>query len=410
MDESKLPEGWEVKKLGDVCDIKPQKKRAKEKLADHDLVSFFPMADLHEFNHCISPKQEKQLKDVYKGYVYFEDNDVLLAKITPCFENGKLGIAKNLKNGIGFGSSEYMVFRPKDDITSEYIYYFLSLDNIRKTGKNRMTGAVGHKRIPVEYVSNQLLLIPPLPEQMRIVSILDKVFAEIEKAKSNAQQNLKNAKELFESYLQGVFGTSTSSATGREGWEEKIMGEVYDVRDGTHDSPKYQEKGYPLITSKNLKNGKITYDKVKYISKLDYSNINKRSKVNVNDILFAMIGTIGNAVVIKNEPDYAIKNVALFKINNMQNSQFLKFYLDSKFVIDKMKREAKGTTQKFVGLGYLRNFKIHLPPIEEQKRLVQKLDVLFAETKKMEAVYKQKIADLEELKKSVLQKAFRGEL
>ncbi|MDO8454973.1 MAG: restriction endonuclease subunit S, partial [Sulfurimonas sp.] len=113
----------------------------------------------------------------------------------------------------------------------------------------------------------------------------------------------------------------------REGWEVRKIGDIYDVRDGTHDSPKYIKEGYPLITSKNLKQDNLNYDNVKYISKIDYININKRSKVDIGDILFAMIGTIGNPIVVKNEPDFAIKNVALFKVPTNQNSYFLKYYL-----------------------------------------------------------------------------------
>jgi type I restriction enzyme, S subunit len=114
-------------------------------------------------------------------------------------------------------------------------------------------------------------------------------------------------------------------------WAIKKLGEVYDVRDGTHDSPKYINEGYALITSKNLKNDSLNYDNVNYISEHDYFNINKRSKVDVGDVLFAMIGTIGNPIVIKDEPDFAIKNVALFKVPENQDSYFLKYYLDSSF-------------------------------------------------------------------------------
>src|SRR5690606_32614213 len=133
-----------------------------------------------------------------------------------------------------------------------------------------------------------------------------------------------------------------------------------DVRDGTHDSPKYHETGYALVTSKNLKHGCLDMTKVNYISGTDYININKRSKVGIGDILFAMIGTIGNPVVIKEEPNFAIKNVALFKVPSNQESDFLKYYLDSKMVSEQMILEANGTTQKFVGLNYLRKFKVFI--------------------------------------------------
>ena len=200
-----MKQNWEMKRLGDVCKFKPPKKLAKEKLSEDELVTFLPMTDLKIFNYHVTPIQTKQLKQVYKGYVYFEDNDVLLAKITPCFENGKMGIACNLKNGVGFGSSEYIVLRPSIEVLPEYVYYFLSLEKIRRDGKDKMTGAVGHKRIPIDYISNQKLAIPPTSQQKRIVSILNKAFTAIDKAKANTEQNLKNTKELFDSYLQRVF-------------------------------------------------------------------------------------------------------------------------------------------------------------------------------------------------------------
>ena len=192
----------------------------------------------------------------------------------------------------------------------------------------------------------------------------------------------------------------------KDRWIESTLGEAYDVRDGTHDSPKYQEEGYALITSKNLKNSSITYDRIKFISEYDYININKRSEVNVGDILFAMIGTIGNPVVVKNKPDFAIKNVALFKVPNEQDSDFLKYYLESSYVKEKMQREAKGTTQKFVGLGYLRTFPISLPPLSEQKRIVAILDEAFAGIDTAIANTEKNLANARELFESYLNLVF----
>jgi len=191
-------------------------------------------------------------------------------------------------------------------------------------------------------------------------------------------------------------------------WEMKTIGEVCDVRDGTHDSPKYQDEGYPLITSKNLKNGKIVYNKVKYISENDFKHINKRSKVDIGDILFAMIGTIGNPVVVVNKPNYAIKNVALFKVGELLDSNYLKYYLSSQFVIDKMQREAKGTTQKFVGLGYLRKFSIPLPPLTQQKQILAILDKAFAAIDTAKANAEQNLQNAKELFESYLQNVFEN--
>ncbi len=192
----------------------------------------------------------------------------------------------------------------------------------------------------------------------------------------------------------------------KQGWERKKLGEVYDVRDGTHDSPKYVKEGFALITSKNLKNDSINYDNVNYILNEDYININKRSKVDKKDVLFAMIGTIGNPVVVENEPDFAIKNVALFKVPKDQDSYFLKYYLDSGTVIEKMSKDAKGATQKFVGLGYLRNFPIPLPPLPEQQRIVAILDEAFASIAKAKANAQRNLENATELFECYLQRVF----
>ena len=190
------------------------------------------------------------------------------------------------------------------------------------------------------------------------------------------------------------------------GWTEKELGEVYDVRDGTHDSPKFQDKGFPLITSKNLKSGDLNFEKVKYISQSDYDAINKRSAVHKGDVLFAMIGTIGNPIVVETEPTFAIKNVALFKTPDNQDSSFLKYYLKSNFVKEKMSSEAKGTTQKFVGLGYLRKFPIRVPPLPEQKRIVAILDEAFAGIDAAVANTEKNLANARELFESYLNGVF----
>ena len=199
------PKGWEVKRLGDVCEIKPPKSEARNKLKETDIVSFAPMEDLGINQKFLNATKERTLKEVGGSYTYFANDDVLLAKITPCFENGKLGIAKNLKNGIGFGSSEYLVFRTNKNLFPEYLYYFLFRPQFIEEGAKSMTGAVGHKRVSKEFIENCIISFPPIPEQKHIVAILDEAFESITKAKENAEKNLNNAKEIFESYLQSVF-------------------------------------------------------------------------------------------------------------------------------------------------------------------------------------------------------------
>jgi type I restriction enzyme S subunit len=192
----------------------------------------------------------------------------------------------------------------------------------------------------------------------------------------------------------------------KAGWEIKTLGEVYDVRDGTHDSPKYVEIGYPLITSKNLKYKGLSFDNVQYIAEEDYKKINARSAVHKGDVLFAMIGTIGNPTIVEIEPSFAIKNVALFKVPQVHSSGFLKYYLETEEVVSKMVSEAKGTTQKFVGLGYLRNFPIKIPALTEQQRIVAILDQAFEGIAKARANAEQNLQNARALFESHLQSVF----
>jgi type I restriction enzyme S subunit len=294
--QAQLPEGWEIKKLGEICEIKPPKKEARQKLDDNDVVSFLPMEDLGVLERTVNAIKKRSLKEVSGSYTYFADNDVLLAKITPCFENGKLGIARNLINGIGFGSSEYIVFRSNGDVSEEYLFYFLSQEIFREEGRKNMTGAVGHKRVSKEFVENYEIPLPPLPEQQRIVSILDECFAAIDKAKANAEQNLKNVKELFESYLQGVFEKKGV------GWKDKTLGEVCNVIGGGTPSKansKYYDGDIYWATVRDMK-GEVISDTEHKITKEAVKNSSTNIIPKGNVVIATRVG-LGKVCLIEND-------------------------------------------------------------------------------------------------------------
>lgn len=174
-----------------------------------------------------------------------------------------------------------------------------------------------------------------------------------------------------------------------DGWRVEKLGEAFIVKDGTHDSPKYviNDTTYPLITSKNIKDGKLSLEDCNYISKDDFDNINQRSIVHKNDIIMPMIGTIGNPLLILEEPHFAIKNVALFKPKN-ENPKFLLHYLKSNFMKQTFLMDSKGGTQKFVSLTYLRNLQIPIPPLPQQEKIVKVLDISSALIEKQKELIK----------------------
>jgi type I restriction enzyme S subunit len=375
--------GWEIKKLGEVCQIKPPKEEARQKLSDTDTVSFVPMCDLGIQSKTIKLNENKLLSEVVGSYTYFADNDVLLAKITPCFENGKLGIARNLTNGVGFGSSEYIVFRSKGTIEPEYLFYFLSQDSFKISGACVMTGAVGHKRVPKDFIENHLILLPPIIEQKRIVTILDEAFEGIDRAIALAEKNLANARELFESYLNTIFTQKG------DGWVEKKLGQVCTLQRG-FDLPKQLrlEGSYPLVSSSGVIDSHI------------------EAKVKGPGIATGRSGSIGNVFYI--DQDFWPLNTVLYVKDFHGNDVQFIYHLLKQFDLQKY---AGGTGVPTLNRNNVHDVKVGIPTlINSQKKIVVELNKLKVETQRLETIYRQKIAALKELKQSILQKAFTGEL
>ena len=254
-------------------------------------------------------------------------------------------------------------------------------------------------------LKEQYIAFPPLPEQQRIVAILDDAFESIAIAKANAEKNLQNAKALFESYLDGVF------SKGGEGWEEKPLAEICNVKDGTHDSPKYVLEGIPFVTQKNIKDNGFTLENTKFISQDDHDKFYKRSNVAYEDILISMIGANrGMACIVDNKMVFSIKNVGLVKRSDSINPYFLLYFLKSSMAAEYVSTRSKGGAQEFIGLTELRKFPIRITSLMRQDTIVSMLDSVRKETQRLESLYQQKITALDELKKALLHQAFSGQL
>ena len=190
-------------------------------------------------------------------------------------------------------------------------------------------------------------------------------------------------------------------------WIKVPFTSIADVRDGTHDSPKYHKYGFPLITSKNLSSsGKIDFSNVNFISENDYLNINKRSKVDIGDIIFGLIGTIGRPAIVQQE-GFAIKNVALIKPNvDLVNNKFLYQLISSDSFNKLLEFLRSGGNQKFVSLGLLREMNFYLPELEEQHKIAEFLSTVDEKVEALET----KLEALNSLKKGFMQKIFSQEL
>jgi restriction endonuclease S subunit len=210
----------QLTRLGDVAHINPR--FDKSSLADDVPVSFVQMASVGASDGKINVSIVRPFAEVKKGsYTPFKDGDVLFAKVTPCMENGKMAIAHGLMNGVGFGSSEFHVLRPSDQLDAKYLYYFVSSQAFRKEAAGHMTGAVGLRRVPAAFLADAQLPMVPLDEQRRIVAEIEKQFSRLDEAVANLQRVKANLKRYERATI--------ASLTNPESFDVCVDGSIADV-------------------------------------------------------------------------------------------------------------------------------------------------------------------------------------
>jgi type I restriction enzyme, S subunit len=397
--------GWEVKPLGEVALFRPNKKEVKSVLLDSDEVSFVPMESLKIDQIALAEHEPKPLGEVYSGYTYFCDGDVLLAKITPCFENGKLGVANGLVNGVGFGSSEFFVFRPANNLLPSYLYHFLNRQSFREWAKGQMTGAVGHKRVPKELIESLPIPLPPLEEQQRIVAILDEAFEGLARARTHAEANLQNARELFESCLQCSFSGK------REDWYEKTLAELGAIQTGS--TPKTSESGndgnfIPFIKPGDFKpDGTLDYDN----SGLSEKGASVSRLVPSGSALMVCIGATIGKTGFTDRPVTTNQQInAIAPFEGVSGEYIYYQMLTPKFQASVIHRSGQATLP-IINKSKWSNLLVRLPKRAEiQAEIVERLSTLRAHLDESARLYREKLADIDALRQSLLQKAFAGEL
>lgn len=321
---------------------------------------------------------------------------------------------------------QVMAMRNIYNLQISYIKYFLDAQiiELKDKAKSMIPGISREDILLFEFP------LPPLQEQKRIVAKIEEIFTVIDQIGTKKKEALSIIKNMRQTALQdAIMGVlveqdetdEPASALYKkiqaekerlvkekkikkektlpeieadeipfeipESWKWVRFNSILDIRDGTHDTPKYHKEGIPLITSKNLKSGDIDFTNIKYISEDDHRKIAERSKVDNGDILFAMIGTIGNPVLVNTETEFSIKNVALFKNypNKNVETKYILYFL--KAIEKQLKEEASGAVQSFLSLTYLRKLLIPFPPIAEQYRIIEKLDEIMAIYDQMEAIF-----------------------
>ncbi|MBU0579125.1 restriction endonuclease subunit S [Patescibacteria group bacterium] len=382
---------WQTKKLGEVCDvIAGQSPEGKFYNKSRNGLPFYQ--GKKEFGEELIGEPTTWTTKITKEAL---DGDILISVRAPVgptnFATEKICIGRGLA-----------AIRVGKNIDKYFLFNFLQLFKSEIIGNK---GAV-FDSISKTQIENIEIPFPPLPEQDRIVKILNEVFSKIKLAKKNTEENLQNSKELFESYLSDVF------MNGGGDWETVELNKYVKFIDYRGRTPKKTPSGIKLITAKNIKKGFLQRLPEEFIHPDNYEAWMTRGIPHKGDVLFTTEAPLANVAQLDTDKKVAFAQRTIIFQPDLKkiNQSFLKYLILSNPMQKKILEKGTGATVKGIKSRLLKKIQISFPPLTTQKRIISKLDILSKKTKNLEDIYQQKIDDLDELKKSVLQKAFAGEL
>lgn len=387
-------------RLGDICTINPRIKTFQ----DDFMVSFVPMQNVSE-EGTVDASIIKYYGEVKKGFTYFQENDVLFAKITPCMENGKGGIARNLKNGVAFGSTEFHVLRPNPNfMISSWLYYLTSWPEFRKECEKNMTGSAGQKRVPKTFLENYEIQLPELDEQRKIAAVLDKVSDLIAKRR----QQLDKLDELIKARFVEMFGDPVSNP---KGWQLVPLGECVTTIDNGKSfvcSNETRKNEWPAI----LKLSAVTYGEYNSNENkalLDSSQFIENAEVHSGDLLFTRKNTpelVGMAAYVYSSPAKLMMPDLIFRLNTKDNCSkiFLWQLINHELFRKNIQNIASGSAKSMSNISKerLMQLVIYLPPIKLQNHFAAFVE----QTEKTKTTISKSLEKLETLKKALMQEYF----
>lgn len=367
-------------------------------------MEFLPMSALDADASVVESSETYPYGEVHKGYTCFVDGDILLAKITPCFENGKIAQAK-VKTRFGFGSTEFHVLRPdRDRLDARYLVHFLRRDEVRIDGERKMTGSGGQRRVPRHFLESLAIPLPSISEQRRIAAILDQA----DTLRVKRRQALAHLDNLAQSIFMEMFGDPTANP---KRWDTCVLSELVMGKDtinyGVVQPGDDVHGGVPLVRVGDLVDGKVCHDFLKRIAPSIESGYT-RSRLRGDEILISCVGSIGIvALTSENEAGFNIaRAVARIRLSNAVDRLFMAVQLKMPSIQRYFTQELRTVSQPTLNIKQIGETKVICPPIARQTEFAHK----YTAVERLRSSLSSAVDESDSLFASIQNHAFRGEL
>ena len=424
---SERPDGWVWTTLEEISKINPR--IDKQSIGDDLEITFLPMKNVEELSGKIDLSETKRFSEVKKkSYTPFRDGDILFAKVTPCMENGKIAIAHGLKNGIGFGSTEFHVIRLPEKLSTPFFFFYLIQQKFRQEAQRAMTSAVGLLRVPTHYMRQTPIPLPPFPEQQRIVAKIEGLFTKLDAGIDALRKVSAQLKRYRQSVLKAAFEGKLTEAWRAEhqeeiefasqaaddlpeGWKWTTLEEVVHIIDYRGRTPPYSSEGIPHLRSSNIRNGNIIWNDLKYVTEETYGNYMTRGLPEQGDLLFTTEAPLGEvAFAPKKRFSLAQRIMILRPSKHILDSGFLLYQIRTISFQERLRISETGSVVRGISSRNFKQFSLIVPPLPEQQAIVYEVKRCLSVADDVEKTVATELKRAEQLRQSILKKAFSGGL
>ncbi|MDI1291160.1 MAG: restriction endonuclease subunit S [Methylobacter sp.] len=393
---------WPIKRLSTVAQINPSRNKIIRE--DNTKTSFVPMEGVDGINGIVIGALNRPYAEIKKGYTYFEENDVIFAKITPCMQNGKHAIATDLIDGIGFGSTEFHVIRCSEDIIPEWVHYYLRRQETLNAAIKTFNGAVGQQRVPTDFLENLAIPVPSSVETQRLIAAkLKAQLAEVETARKALAAQQADIKLLAATALDKLYSYSIKNK----------LGDVAKIQSGyAFKSKDFITQGIKLLRNTNILPNKIYWDDTAYLPSESFAHY-PNYVIHEGDVILSLdrpIISTGIKVACISEKDIPallVQRVGRFLIDkNRLDPSYLYFFLNTSFFKDAISGHEQSLGVPHISPSQVEGVEIPLPDVEEQKKIAATALEIFREIEIAKIAAKEAQKDIELLSSRLLAHAF----